>query len=341
MAPLKNTCLSRQDRSDFSPLLSDLPDFSPRPTMARIKKQPLDSINEEELLDHEELEGEEQEEKLQSPHRSPSNSFQDLYEEDPLGRRRHSEWRDCSKSRNHPEREERSGMRNLADVLVRLASRESSFSSSKVRKPDPFDGSNSRKLWTFLLQLNLVFCSSPQTYASDRNKVTYVLLYLKSTALEWFEPGLLNHLNEPNWVSDFFEFEDELKTNFGVYDLVDDAEARLETLTMQDDKPCAVYLSEFQKLAAQVRWSDGALHHRLYSGLLTRLKDKVSKAGKPETLAGMCKMIQTFDHHHWERQEEIYRERKFQAPKSLTPGSTFKGSNNSRNEGAFSSNSSN
>ena len=123
-------------------------------------------------------------------------------------------------------------MHDLTDVLVHLTSRESSSSSSKVCKPDPFDGSDSRKLRTFLLQLNLVFRSSPRTYASDRDKVTYALSYLKGTALEWFEPGLLDHLDEPDWVSDFSEFEDELKMNFGVYDLVGNAEAQLETLTM-------------------------------------------------------------------------------------------------------------
>ena len=182
-------------------------------------------------------------------------------------------------------------MRDLADVLICLASRESSSSSSKVRKPDPFDGSDSRKLRTFLLQLNLVFRSSPRTYALDRDKVTYALSYLKGTALEWFEPGLLDYLDEPDWVSDFSEFEDELKTNFGAYDPLGNAEARLETLTMRDDKPCAVYLSEFQKLAAQVRWGDDALRRQLYSRLSTRLKDKVSEAGKLGTLAGMHKMI--------------------------------------------------
>ena len=193
--------------------------------MAQVKKQPLDSVNEEEPLDHEELEGKEQEEEPQGSRRSPSNPFQDLYKEDPLGRRRCSKQRDCSKSRNRLERKERSRMRDLADVLVRLTSRESSSSSLKVRKPNPFDGSDSWKLRTFLLQLNLVFRSSSRTYASDRDKVTYALSYMKGTALEWFEPGLLDHLDEPDWVSDFFEFEDELKMNFGVYDPVDDAEA--------------------------------------------------------------------------------------------------------------------
>ena len=141
--------------------------------------------------------------------------------------------------------------------------------------------------------------------------MTYALSYLKGTALEWFELGLLDHLDESNWVSDFSKFEDKLKMNFGVYDLVGNAEVRLETLTMRDDKPCAVYLFKFQKLAAQIRWGDDALCRQLYSGLSIQLKDKVSEASKLETLAGMHKMIQTFDHCHWERQEEIHHKRKF------------------------------
>ena len=116
-------------------------------------------------------------------------------------------------------------MHDLANVLVCLTSRESSSFFSKVCKLDPFDGFDSWKLRIFLLQLNLVFSSSSRTYASDRDKVTCTLSYLKGTVLEWFKLGLLDHLNEPDWVSDFSEFEDELKMNFEVYDLVDDAEA--------------------------------------------------------------------------------------------------------------------
>ena len=74
----------------------------------------------------------------------------------------------------------------------------STSTSTKIRKPDPFDGSDPEKLRTFLVQLNLVFRAEPDSFRYDRDKVNYAVSYLKGTALEWFEPDLLKEgLHEP------------------------------------------------------------------------------------------------------------------------------------------------
>ena len=54
---------------------------------------------------------------------------------------------------------------------------------TKVRTPDQFDGSNSRKLRTFLVQCELNF--------QNRAKVTFAQSYLKGMALGWFKSVLL------------------------------------------------------------------------------------------------------------------------------------------------------
>ena len=72
----------------------------------------------------------------------------------------------------------------------------SSFHSEIViRKPDPFDGSDFGKLDTFILQYTLTFRANKRAYATDEDKVTFAILYLKGTALKHFSPGLTQTRN--------------------------------------------------------------------------------------------------------------------------------------------------
>jgi hypothetical protein len=55
--------------------------------------------------------------------------------------------------------------------------------------------------------------------------VNYVLSFLKDTALDYFEPYLVDDpADEPLWASDYSAFMDELYLYFGPYDQVADAE---------------------------------------------------------------------------------------------------------------------
>ena len=64
----------------------------------------------------------------------------------------------------------------------------------KIREPDPFDGSDPEKLCTFLLQCKLNFRDCKDLFQDETTKVNYVLSYLKGSALDCFEPGLLDPL---------------------------------------------------------------------------------------------------------------------------------------------------
>jgi hypothetical protein len=88
---------------------------------------------------------------------------------------------------------------------------------SKVREPDTFDRSNLKKLQTFLAQCRLNFQDQPMSYPSERSKVTYALSYLSGTAMQWFEPVILEPptLNANHFMNDYGLFVDELKLNFG------------------------------------------------------------------------------------------------------------------------------
>src|SRR5882672_8003553 len=72
----------------------------------------------------------------------------------------------------------------------------------KLREPDPFNGSDSCKLRTFILQCRLNFRDCPDIFEDDKYKVNYVLSYLKGTALYCFESVILGP-NEPPWASNF------------------------------------------------------------------------------------------------------------------------------------------
>src|SRR5467141_2185707 len=99
-------------------------------------------------------------------------------------------------------------------------------SKPKLWEPDTFDGSDSQKLRTFILQYKLNFRDRPDLFKDDKSKVNYVLLYLKGTALDCFESVILDP-DEPDWASDFNLFTNKLASNFRTNDPVREAEAEL------------------------------------------------------------------------------------------------------------------
>src|SRR5882724_10643365 len=65
-------------------------------------------------------------------------------------------------------------------------------SKAKLQEPDPFDGSDSRKLHTFILQCKLNFQDHKDLFEDDTDKVNYVVSSLKGTALDCFESAVLD-----------------------------------------------------------------------------------------------------------------------------------------------------
>ena len=166
-------------------------------------------------------------------------------------------------------------------ALTRVASATMDRDSSgktKVREPDTFNGSDPRKLRTFLVLCELNFQNRPKAFATDRAKVTYVQSYLRGMALEWFEPDLLNISNPnscPIWMDSYHQFVSELKSNFGPHDPVGDVEHQLDNLSMKEEQKINKYVIEFNRLAGQVRgYGDGALHHIFLRRPKVGTKDK-------------------------------------------------------------------
>jgi len=159
-------------------------------------------------------------------------------------------------------------------------------SKPKLREPDPFDGSDPRKLCTFLLQCKLNFRDRKDAFEDDSDKVNCVLSYLKGTTLDCFESAILDPI-EPLWLSDFDLFIEELEANFRTYNPISEAEAELEGLRMHDSHQATKYFIKFQQLAACVQWGDAALCRQAYNGLTKHIKDDMVHHEKPNTLVGL------------------------------------------------------
>ena len=123
-------------------------------------------------------------------------------------------------------------LNNLAVTVSRLSrstchNNESLSSQAKVQDPDTFDGTDPKKLRTFLVQCELVYSDRPKAFRLNRSKITFAQSYLKGMALEWFEPDLLdtsdpaNHLH---WMDNWVAFVAELQSTFGPHNPVTDAE---------------------------------------------------------------------------------------------------------------------
>ena len=79
-----------------------------------------------------------------------------------------------------------------------------------------YNGSNPEDLQAFLLQCQIMFNAHPQNFTSESAKVFFAISYLKKSALEWFEQGILEdeQTQALEWRSSWTEFIKELQTYF-------------------------------------------------------------------------------------------------------------------------------
>jgi len=132
----------------------------------------------------------------------------------------------------------------LTKVTTASANCDSSSGRTKVHEPDTFDRTDPCKLHAFLVQCQLNFQDCPKAFASNRARVTFAQSYLKGMALKWFKPDLLNSANPctcPLWMDNYAQFISKLKSNFGLYNPVGDAEHHLDNLSMKEGQKINKY----------------------------------------------------------------------------------------------------
>ena len=110
---------------------------------------------------------------------------------------------------------------------------------------------------------------------------------------------------------------------------------------MKPNQRIAKYLVEFNRLATITGWDNRALRHQFYRGLPARIKDEVSRVGKPITLPELRALAQSIDGRYWEREEETRRERGSQSSEKKTdkpqsqPSSSNQGNQNKHQKKPF------
>ena len=110
----------------------------------------------------------------------------------------------------------------------------------------------------FLLQCKLNFCDQKDLFQDNSVKVNNILSFLKGPALNCFE-SRLTELDEPTWLSDYDLLITELEVNFGTYDPIAEAEAKLKGLCMQENHQATKYFVKFIQLASCVQRGKAAL----------------------------------------------------------------------------------
>src|SRR6266481_458205 len=142
---------------------------------------------------------------------------------------------------------------NLAVAIALLAQtlaapKPMSVPATKLWELDTFDGADPNKLQTFILQCSLHFHNCANAFTSDRAKVAYALSFLMGLALGWFEPMLFDQDKDPPWLFDWPLFQNKLSANFGSFDLVGEAEAEIEGLSIPKSSRVTLYFVEFNRL---------------------------------------------------------------------------------------------
>ena len=203
----------------------------------------------------------------------------------------------------------RDSLTGLGTAIGNLKSDGSDSGKTKVKDPEPFDGSDPRKLKTFLVSLSLVFIDRPN-YFTEQRKVNYTLSYLTSSAREWFEPDILDpNLNAlPAWNQSFSALVQELQDQFGLYDAEGEAEEKIGSLRMKENDQIRKYNIRFNTLASMVNWDANALRWAYQRGLASRIKDELARIPEPRTLADYCREVNRIDNRYWRREEEKKRD---------------------------------
>ena len=87
----------------------------------------------------------------------------------------------------------------FSKAIERIVMASNTHAKPKLWESNPFNGSNSQKLHTFILQCKFNFQDHPDLFPDDTAKVNYILFYLKGSTLYCFKPTLLDP-NEPDWL---------------------------------------------------------------------------------------------------------------------------------------------
>ena len=180
----------------------------------------------------------------------------------------------------------------------------------KIPSPDKFLGEQ-RMLSPFLTQLDTYIRLNHIMFRKEADKVLYASSYLRSDALNWFEPTLRDYMeNEKKDRDDktnkifisLEEFKKQIRIVFGTIDQERTAERKICNIVQKG--AAATYAANFQRHAAYMNWDNTALTAQYYKGLKNFIKDEISRSERPSTLAKMIEKSVIIDNCAYKRSME-------------------------------------
>ena len=163
----------------------------------------------------------------------------------------------------------------------------------------------------FLTQLDTYIHLNYIMFRKEADKVLYASSYLRSDALNWFEPTLWDYMenekkdrdDETNKIFASLEkFKKQIKIMFGTINQKRTAEREICNIVQKG--AAATYAANFQRHTAYMNWNNTALTAQYYKGLKNFIKDEISCSEWPSTLAKMIEKSVIIDNRVYKRSME-------------------------------------
>lgn len=174
-----------------------------------------------------------------------------------------------------------------------------SFREPKVPTPDKYEGDLGR-CRSFLMQCGLVFDLQPNSYATDKARIAFVIELLRGRALDWAS-ALWER--QDTCMASYQEFTAEMRKLFDHPVRGKDAANRLFSLR-QGARSVAEFVIEFRTLAVESGWNEASLQAAFYQGLSEQLKDELISYPEPSDLDSLIALSIRVDNRIRERRRE-------------------------------------
>ncbi len=158
----------------------------------------------------------------------------------------------------------------MRDEVAALKVQVNKLQSIRLLDHKPFSGKPG-SLEPYLVLCEMKFHAEPRTHSTDQHKILYAGLHLRGSALVWY--GRIFSEPEIHNVQSLYSWEDFKERIRGVYGSPDPTEtASAEICLLKQTRSVLEYTAKFQRLAAQLDWSDSVLTVFYKAGLCPEMR---------------------------------------------------------------------
>jgi len=140
----------------------------------------------------------------------------------------------------------------------------------KIRKPEPFTGTDTRKWKDYVSECLTMFQAKPTTYTLERDQVLFATSWLKDNTLRHWTALLWNNPDHPA-LHQWGAYIKEFTSIFGPHNAAHDAEIALVKLKMFDNNRFSNFLVRFEAEAFKTGWDYQAIAFHLHTSIAPRL----------------------------------------------------------------------